>query len=79
MSSLQVMDPKNPPRCPRCGELPRFVELTARVRCDLDYSTGRVGDTDHIGRRMGPLVFICGGSHTWTPELKEEESSDEQS
>jgi hypothetical protein len=71
VSALEVFVPECPPRCPKCGGPPRFVEVTARVRCEVDLLTGRLGRTDHVGKRVGPITFICGGGHAWSPPEEE--------
>ena len=62
--------------CPRCGCRAMFVVMTAKVKCELndDFTLGR---TVHVGKRVSPAEYICGGGHTFTGvELVEPDHGD---
>lgn len=61
---------KRRPRCPKCGEPAREVEMTARATCVLT-EDGSAGKVLSASRLPGIDVYICGGNHRWelTPAI----------
>lgn len=74
---LPVFDKRCEPKCPRCGCRPQFVEMTARVRCQIDDGDGDhalLGKADHVGKRVGPIHFVCGCGNSWSTSSNPETS-----
>ena len=52
------------PVCPKCGCPARYIEMTARVTCELN-ADGEAGKVLSVGRRSGEAIYECGGGHVF--------------
>ena len=72
-----VFEKNREPKCPQCGGRPQFVEMTARVRCRIDDEGdgehALLGKTDHVGKRLGPIHFVCRCGNSWKDANTSEE------
>lgn len=61
------------PKCPRCGEPPRYRIAIHVVSMGVRDNNGELEETgeSYVGKCMGGTVtkYTCGGGHTWEPTI----------